>query len=158
MPSIITHGIIGYILYGYKGMIISLIPDLVGFSYYFYRMVFIERTINFNKNIYTWAPINKMKEIDWYLYNISHSLIVWFILYLIFKEKAIFAAIISIILDIFLHSKEKWVGPAFLYPFSEYRYDGIHWLSDKGRLIIILIIIIIYYQKKNILKILNKIG
>jgi len=157
MPSAITHGIIGYILFGFKGLIISIIPDIIGFGYYFYRMFFIEKTINFNKSVYTWAPIDKMSKLDWFLYNISHSLILWFLLYYIFKEKFILAAIISIIVDIFLHSKDRWLGPAFLYPLSEYRFDGIHWLSNTGKVISVIIILITYLQKQNILKILSKI-
>ena len=47
MPSVITHGIIGYILFGFKGLIVSIIPDIIGFGYYFYRMFFIEKTIDF---------------------------------------------------------------------------------------------------------------
>ena len=152
MPSVITHGIIGYILFGFKGLIISIIPDIIGFGYYFYRMFFIEKTINFNKSVYTWAPIDKMNKLDWFLYNISHSLILWFLLYYIFKEKFILAAIISIIVDIFLHSKDRWLGPAFLYPLSEYRFDGIHWLSNTGKVISVIIILITYLQKQNILK------
>lgn len=152
MPSVITHGIIGYILFGFKGLIISIIPDIIGFGYYFYRMFFIEKTINFNKSVYTWAPIDKMNKLDWFLYNISHSLIFWFLLYYIFKEKFILAAIISIIVDIFLHSKDRWLGPAFLYPLSEYRFDGIHWLSNTGKVISVIIILITYLQKQNILK------
>ena len=157
MPSVITHGIIGYILFGFKGLIISIIPDIIGFGYYFYRMFFIEKTINFNKSVYNWAPIEKMSKLDWFLYNISHSLIFWFLLYYIFKEKFILAAIISIIVDIFLHSKDRWLGPAFLYPLSEYRFDGIHWLSNTGKVISVIIILITYLQKQNILKILSKV-
>ena len=155
MPSFFTHGLLGYILFGYKGLILGIIPDFIGMGYYFYRMFFIEKTINLKKSPDTWAPISKMNKIDWFLYNISHSLIIWFILYFIFKEKAIFAAIYGIILDIFLHSKDRWEGPAFLYPLSEYRFDGIHWLSNLGRIIIILTIILTYYKKNTILKLIN---
>ena len=154
MPSLISHGIIGYILFGYKGLIISIIPDIIGFIYYFYKLFFIHKTIDFDKPFDKWIPIDKMDKLDWFLYDISHSLIIWFLIYFIFKEKFIFGAIISIIFDIFLHSKERWLGPAFLYPLTDYRFDGIHWLTTKGNLITIIVILIIYCQKKNILKIL----
>ena len=156
MPSVITHGIIGYILFGFKGLILSIIPDIIGFGYYFYRMFFIEKTINFNKSVYTWAPIDKMSKLDWFLYNISHSLILWFLLYYIFKEKFIFSAILAIILDILLHNRNRWLGPAFLYPLSEYRFNGIHWDSPKGYLITFTIIFLIYYNKKVLLKTIDK--
>ena len=156
MPSTISHAIMGYILFGYKGLIVSIIPDILGLGYYFFRMFFIEKTINLNKSTFTWAPIEKMKKIDWFLFNISHSLIFWFLLYYIFKEKFILGAILSIILDIFLHNKNKWLGPAFLYPLSEYRFDGIHWNSPKGYLITFTTIFLIYYNKKLLLKTIDK--
>ena len=56
-------------------------------------------------------------------------------------------------MDIFLHSNDAWKGPAFLYPFSEYRFDGIHWLSNKGMFItasvIVLLLLIPKEQIKN---------
>ena len=155
MPSVFTHGLIGYILFGYKGLLLSIIPDIIGFGYYFYRMFFIHKTIDFKKPFHTWAPIDKMNDVDWGLYNISHSLILWGFILFIFKEKYIYAAIISIIVDILLHSKDKWLGPAFLYPISDYRFDGVHWLTNKGKIFTLIIVLITYFQKQKILKFLN---
>jgi len=154
MPSFITHGIIGYVLFGYQGLIMGMAPDIIGLTRYFYNLLFIHKTIDLNKTPEERAPLDKMDKLDWFLYNISHSLILWFLLYYIFKEKFILAAIISIIMDIFLHSKKIWVGPAFLYPLSDYRFDGVHWYKNEGLLISLVVLLIIIYQKKNIIKII----
>ena len=77
----------------------------------------------------------------------SHSLILWAFIYMLSGEKAIFGAIFAIIMDIFLHSKDKWLGPAFLWPVSDYRFDGIHWYSKLGYLITLCIIGVIQFLK-----------
>jgi hypothetical protein len=94
------------------------------------------------------AGLEYMNEKDWFLYNITHSIFFWGIIYLIFKKKYIFAAIMSIVLDIFLHSsKDGWRGPAFLYPLSNYTYDGISWNSRLG-LFITTMIVLFYLLRK----------
>lgn len=154
MPSIITHGIIGYLLFDWKGLLLSLIPDIVGFSYYFYKLIFVDKTLFRKGDLMDKIPMEKMSKWDWLFYNISHSLILWFIIYIIFKEKFIYGAILSIILDIFLHSNDKWYGPAFLYPLSDYRFDGINWLTFRGHLIQVIIILVLLINKKKFINIL----
>ena len=95
----------------------------------------------------TWSPFNLMSDLDIFLYNISHSLVIWLSLFLIFRKKYLLAPILGIIMDIILHSKDRWLGPAFLYPFSEYRFDGIHWNSKSGYAITFLTIIMILVIK-----------
>ena len=48
MPSVFFHGIIGYILFGIKGLIFSIIDDIVGITNYFYKTIFVYKTVNFN--------------------------------------------------------------------------------------------------------------
>ena len=152
MPSVISHAIIGYLLFEEKGAFYSILPDLIGFGSYFTKLGLNYKNINFKKKMITWAPISKMSKNDWFLYNTSHSLILWCIIYYILRDKAIYSAILSIIMDIFLHSNDTWKGPAFLYPFSEYRYDGIHWLSKKGMLITASVIILLLLIPKEQIK------
>ena len=38
MPSFIVHGFIGYLVYGKMGFYLGILPDLIGFSYYFLRV------------------------------------------------------------------------------------------------------------------------
>ena len=147
MPSFISHGVIGHQLFGYRGLIAGILPDFIGFIYYTYKLAFIHKTFDLKKQPPEWVPIDKMTETDWLLYNMSHSLILWAFIYMISGEKAIFGAIFAIIMDIFLHSKDKWKGPAFLWPVSDYRFDGIHWYSKLGYLITLCIIGVIQFLK-----------
>ena len=153
MPAFIVHGLIGYLTYGKKGFYLGILPDIIGFSYYFLR-VFINYLSGDTKIIKELidqkspnAGLNYMNQIDKFLYNISHSLFFWGFIYFLFQKKYIMAAILSIILDIFLHSKDGWYGPAFLYPFSEYRYNGISWNSKEGMFITVFILLFYLIKK-----------
>ena len=35
MPAFFVHGLIGYMLYDMKGLIYGMLPDIIGFGYYF---------------------------------------------------------------------------------------------------------------------------
>ena len=109
MPSVISHGIMGYILFGIKGLIFSIIPDIVGVTNYFYKTIFVYKTVNFNNPMNTWSPFNLMSDLDIFLYNISHSLVIWLSLFLIFRKKYLLAPILGIIMYIILHSKDRWL-------------------------------------------------
>jgi hypothetical protein len=152
MPAFIVHGLIGYLTYGKMGFYLGVLPDFIGFSYYFLRIFFdylAGNTESLSKLVNQESPregMDYMNDIDWLLYNISHSLFFWGLIYLFFKKKYIFAVITSIITDIFLHSsKDGWSGPAFLYPFSDYTFDGVSWNSRNG--VFITTIIILYYLR-----------
>mgnify|MGYP000308345154 CR=1 FL=1 len=154
MPAFIVHGLLGYLTHGKMGFYLGILPDLIGFSYYFLRISFDYLTNNtdpLTKLVDQKSPregMDYMNDIDWFLYNISHSLFFWGLIYLFFKKKYIFAAIYSIILDIFLHSsKDGWSGPTFLYPFSDYTFDGIPWNSRRG-IFITLAVVLFYLSKK----------
>jgi len=150
MPSFISHAIIGYLLFGQSGAIYGILPDVVGFLPYFAKIGLDQGMITL-KELKKWGdifPQSKMSPNDWLLYNLSHSLIVWLTIYYITKDKAVYSAIFAIILDIFMHTKEVWKGPAFLYPLSQYRYDGIHWLSYKGMMITFTIIALLFILPK----------
>ena len=41
MPAFIVHGLIGYLVYGKMGFYLGILPDIIGFSYYFLR-VFVD--------------------------------------------------------------------------------------------------------------------
>ena len=145
MPSFISHAIIGYLLFKEKGAMYGLLPDVIGFSEYFLKTGLVKSNYTF-KNLKKWGdifPVSKMSKSDWSLYNISHSLVLWFVIYYITGDKSVYAAIFAIIMDIFLHSNAVWKGPTFMYPLSDYRYDGIHWLSPTGMLITISVIAVL---------------
>jgi hypothetical protein len=157
MPSIISHGIIGYSLFGYEGIFWSTLPDLIGFTSYFSRIGYDYLKGNFLKKEFNWPSPDLMNKNDWMMYDLSHSLLFWIVLLFIFKRKEILAGILSVILDIFLHDKEGWRGPKFLYPLSDYNFDGIKWNSSLGFTISFTIIILLLNlsdDKKN--KIIHK--
>ena len=58
MPSFLTHALIGYLFFDYKGMIIALIPDFISYVYYFYKLSIPatendqENIVDFNKNFF----------------------------------------------------------------------------------------------------------
>tara|TARA_B100000963_G_C22568414_1_gene644858 strand:- start:541 stop:1032 length:492 start_codon:yes stop_codon:yes gene_type:complete len=157
MPAFVSHGIISYLIFGKRGVYYSAIPDILGFSYYFFRMFLRIDYSNLTfQDILNWGdifPQSEMNETDWLLYNISHSLVLWFLVYYFTKDKAVYAAILGIIMDIFLHENGLWVGPAFMFPFNDYRFDGIHWLSPKGIIITFLVkLVLILLSSKMIQK------
>ena len=39
MPAFIAHGFMGYLLYGYEGLFYGLLPDIIGFGPFFYRIL-----------------------------------------------------------------------------------------------------------------------
>ena len=86
MPSIVSHGIIGYLLFGYEGIFWSTLPDIIGFSRYFSRIGY-DYLKNIDKKKFNWPNPDLMDQTDWKLYDISHSLIFWFILLFVFKKK-----------------------------------------------------------------------
>tara|TARA_Y100001958_G_C21078880_1_gene435890 strand:+ start:405 stop:848 length:444 start_codon:yes stop_codon:yes gene_type:complete len=146
MPSIVSHGIIGYLLFEYEGIFWSTLPDIIGFSRYFSRIGY-DYLKNIDKKKFNWPNPDLMDQTDWKLYDISHSLIFWFIMLFVLKKKEIYASIISVTLDIFLHDKKEWRGPKFLYPISEYNFDGIRWDSPLGFTITLTIITLLYFNK-----------
>jgi len=158
MPAFFVHGLIGYMLYDMKGLIYGMLPDIIGFGYYFFRL-FMNYKFNKNDSLLKIISPKKMNTLDWNLYDISHSLILWLILLYLLKEKVIFAAIIAVVMDIFLHSSSNggWRGPKFLYPISKYVFEGYSWNKPIGIFITILLTIIIYKYKEDIKRIIDKI-
>ena len=155
MPSIMAHGLMGYLLYGKYGLLYSMLPDMIGFTRYFIRLLY-NYYLNGIPDYYfkgipdkRWMPKDKMDNLDNLLYKISHSIVIWIILYILTKNKYILGAILAISLDILLHTEDYFSGPEFLYPLSNIRYNGIHWNTSDGHIIqIIIIIIICIYKNK----------
>jgi hypothetical protein len=121
---------------------LGIIPDIIGNVY------FSLRTFN---NYDTYNPLKvighikheNFTETDYKIYKLSHSLILWSIILLITKEPAVYASIIAIIMDIFLHDNKTWKGPVPFYPLSNFRYNGINWSSKEGLSVTITVIIIL---------------
>ena len=149
MPLFIIHGLIGYSLYGNEGFLMGILPDIIGFTPYFLKL-FRDYKYNPLHELLDIVDPNKMSDTDWNLYDISHSLILWILLFIFFRKQYIIAAIISILMDVFLHSSQNggWRGPKFLYPLSDNVFDGISWITPKGILITLVICILFYKYRK----------
>lgn len=142
MPSILSHGIIGYLLFGKKGFLIGILPDLIGNA--FFTLKTMDRYDTYNPlKVIGHAKHTDFTDNDYIIYKLSHSLLLWLLILLITKDKAVYAAIIAILMDIFLHDNKKWKGPEPFYPVNNFRFNGINWSSKLGMMITIIIIIIL---------------
>ena len=151
MPAFVVHGFMGYLLYGYEGLMYGLLPDIIGFGSFFYR-IFKDYSYDPRDKITDIIDSKKMTKQDWFLYDISHSLLPWLVLLLLTKNKAIYAAIIGVVFDILLHSEEYkgWRGPKYLYPLSNTYFEGIHWGSPLGLTITAIVLFIFVQYNKEI--------
>ena len=88
MPAFIVHGFIGYLVYGKMGFYLGILPDIIGFGYYFLRVLidYLSGKEELLKELMEQespkAGSEDMNDIDNILYNISHSLFFWGFIYL----------------------------------------------------------------------------
>lgn len=143
MPDIVTHFIHGYLIFGKKGALYAILPDLLSFGRLFIKRL-PEKIDQFTKCQY--RKLFKKPELE-KLDNLFHSLIIWSIFYYFKKDKEIFSIFLAIVLDVFLH-KKTYLPTPFLYPLSDYKFDGIPWNSKYGWIISIIITIFIYHRFK----------
>ena len=150
MPDIVTHFVHGYLIFGKKGALYAILPDLLSFGRLFIKRI-PEKIDQFKKcqysKLFQKPQLEKLDKIDHLLYNIFHSLIIWSIFYYFKKDKEIFSVFLAIVLDVFLH-KKNYLPTPFLYPLSDYKFNGIPWNSKLGWIISIIITIFIYHKFK----------
>ena len=148
MPDTFSHFLHGYFIYGLKGGVYAILPDILSFG----RLTIKNIPIKFNylingkfKKILEKPKLEKLDKTDKLLYNVFHSLVVWFLIYKLTNGKKEFICLfLSIIIDVLMHEKTYLPTP-FLYPLSDYKFDGIHWYSSKlGWIISIFITYLIY--------------
>lgn len=108
----------------------GMAPDLVSFARILWKD-FIRKTMH-----YTDPPLKRFPKIVFKLYSFTHSLIIWFGVYLVLKIFSFdYAALafcgwaLHILLDIFTHKKGFFQTPIF-FPFSKFGFSGINW-SNK---------------------------
>lgn len=148
MPDTLSHFVHGYFIYGLKGGIYSILPDLLSFGKSFIGRLPIKykylKEGKYNK-FFEKIKLESFDKTDKLLYKLFHSLIIWFIIYkLIRGDKEFLCLFLAIFIDIFMHKKDYLPTP-FLYPISDYKFDGVHWYDSKlGWIISILITIFIY--------------
>jgi len=160
--DIISHGLYGWAVFGSKNKKefwlsagFGILPDLLAFWLPVAASVI---------TMISWGSVALSKPgMPHYepsyvhaIYNVTHSLIiravVFWALWLIFKKpvKATFARLLHILIDIPTHSIAFFATP-FLWPLSNYKFDGIP-RSNKmifmPNLAILGIIYSIYFRKK----------
>lgn len=129
---------------------LGIIPDLMSFGGMF-NLVFLRKILFFKKPPQSLFPPYVMR-----LYSISHSLIIWGIIFALlwffgFKWLAIAYCgwAFHILLDIFTHSKDSF-PTRILWPVSNFYFSGFGW-SNKwfmlGNYIVILLLYLVFYIK-----------
>ncbi|MBU2634549.1 MAG: hypothetical protein KJ674_04880 [Nanoarchaeota archaeon] len=86
----------------------------------------------------------------YFLEQVTHSLIfsliVVLILFLFFRKKVLFllAWPIHIVVDIFTHARGEY-ATSFLFPFSEYTFNGLDWKNTYFLIINYVLFLIVYF-------------
>jgi len=124
--------------------IFGITPDLFSFGSMF-NSLFLRKILFFKKPPQSLFPPYVMR-----LYNMSHSLIIWLVIFLLlwaFGLKWLAIAYCGwgfhILLDIFTHSKDSF-PTHILWPFSNFYFSGIGW-SNKWFMLFNYIVIFFLY-------------
>ncbi|GIW67042.1 MAG: hypothetical protein KatS3mg095_0940 [Candidatus Parcubacteria bacterium] len=139
----------------------GVFPDIFAFSisFIFLFINLVSGKINFD-NISHLIEIEPSAyvifELTSFLYSISHSIMIFFlvfmVLFLIFKRPIweLGGWFLHIILDIPTHSYRFYPTP-FLWPISDWKFNGLSWATPWFLLLNYLTIIIVYFflYKKN---------
>ncbi len=145
-----AHGLWTYAIFHRKkyvwlATLFGILPDLLSFGPFF--------MINlFNGALQKAMPISSIPQWIFASYNLSHSLVVFLLVfiiaYLITKKWfwPLTAWAIHILVDVPTHSTRFFATP-FLWPVSDYRFNGISWatpwfmLLNYGTLLTVFLII-----------------
>lgn len=135
--DIVSHGLWGGVVFGrknkryfYLALLFGVLPDILSFG-----ILWITNILGFTERP-DWAqgppPESLIPDYIHYFYNITHSLIIFLIVFAIvwyFKKKPFWplgAWGLHILVDIPSHSLDFFATP-FLWPISNYQFDGIGW-------------------------------
>lgn len=165
--DILSHGLWGGVLAGRKNrkdywaaFSLGLFPDLFAFGIPAVLSIIEAISGNGGGRIFGKPDIASIPEYVFSLYNISHSLIIFSLVFITvwyWRKKPyipMLAWSFHILLDIFTHSSEFFPTP-FLWPISNYKFNGISWgnpwifLPNVAGLAIAYIIFW-YYRKKQL--------
>ena len=147
MPSVFIHFLHGYFIYGLKGGIFGILPDLLSFG----RVGIAITPTRFKyiikgefKKIFKRPEDKDIRKIDKLLYKLFHSIVIWYLIYYFSnRDKEFICLFLAILIDIFMHERH-FFGTPFLFPISDYKFDGIHWNTKLGWIISVLITYSIY--------------
>jgi hypothetical protein len=152
--DIVSHGLWGSIAFGRKNkksfwlsFFWGIAPDLFSFGIFFIFLL-----LGPNRGMILRQappPPNTIPEFVYSMYNITHSLVVFAIVFIVcwilFKRPIVelLAWLLHILLDIPTHSHEFFSTPA-LWPISDVTFNGIPW-SHPGIYIPNVILLLILY-------------
>lgn len=153
----LAHGLWSYILFHkikkvWYAIFFGLLPDNLSWALLIIYNLIIGKGLGH-------PGISQIPSWVFTLYNISHSLIVagiiFLIIFLILKKIPIYvyAWPVAIFLDIFSHSRSFLPTP-FLWPLSEWRFPGVSWASPafmitNYTIIISALLYIAYIRKRS---------
>lgn len=139
--DIVSHGLWGGIAFGRNSIrsyllafLFGLAPDLLSFGIFF-MAVFLGRADH-----PPWGeghpPPEQIPGYIHQLYNISHSLIIFALLFFVlwfFTRRPVWESLawgLHIIMDIFTHSYQFFPTP-FLWPVSDLKFNGYNWSAPE---------------------------
>lgn len=150
-----AHGAWSYIIFrNWRAIIFGLLPDSMSWLIFFFYNLFNGGFVLRNpviENLPSWIFL---------LYDISHSLVVAFVviglIYFIFKKFYVYmlAWPLAIVFDLFTHTRDFLPTP-FLWPLSDWKFDGISWAEPWFMILnwgLIIIFFVYIYIRKNYLK------
>jgi len=160
--DIISHGLYGWTIFGRKNkkqlwlsIGFGILPDFLSFGIPFAGTI-VAMLSGSHISAFSQAWHHTGENYIAVIYNITHSLIVWAVvfgaLWLIYKKpvKASFAWLLHILIDIPTHSIAFFATP-FLWPISNYKFDGIP-RSNKmifiPNVIVLVVLCSMYIYKK----------
>lgn len=158
--DIISHGLWGGAAFGrnnkkifWIAFFFGIAPDLFSFGIYFVQRILTNGFIFSHEAYHTVIP-----SYVYTLYNFTHSLIIFSIIFLIasyFLRRPVYEMCgwgLHIAMDIFTHSYAFFPTP-FLFPISEFKIDAIGWshpIIFIPNLVLLVVIYAYLYYKKSI--------
>lgn len=161
--DVISHGLWGGIAFGRKNrrafiwaFSFGVMPDLLSFGILsFMRILGLASGPDWSNGL------PKMSEIPAYvhaMYNVTHSLFIFalaFVIVFLITKKIfwpMFAWLLHILIDIPTHSVRFFATP-FLWPFSDYKFNGVGWSHPyiyypNVALLLILYFFFLYSRRK----------
>lgn len=158
--DVASHGLWGGVLFGrenrrtfWQAFIFGVAPDMFSFGIFFVQRIY-SRGFDFLSGP---PPVSIIPSYVSSMYNITHSLIIFaaaiFVVWILRKKILVpmFAWGFHVLLDIFTHS-EKFFPTPFLWPVSDYTFDGISWghpaiwYTNLGLLIVFYVL---FWREKN---------
>jgi len=127
----------------YWAMLCGVLPDTIPFGSLMLRQLFRRNSADQQKRTYrdreAMMSYYQRPDTRWVygLYNWTHSLVVWGILFIVlwfvgeangFRPWFLLAGFLHILMDIPTHT-HKFFAPRFLTPFSKFHVNGISWAT-----------------------------